>query len=77
MTRHMAAPRGRKLEPTTGLYTHEADISLAVRALNSVVSTLDETGALKAARDQGGKVVFMKDFDRSGLSLGDFIRSAI
>jgi hypothetical protein len=59
----------------TKLAKHEADISLAARALHSVVLTLDQrSAALKKAKAQGGKVVYLNDFDASGLSLSDFIK---
>ena len=72
-----AAPRSRKKEPKTKLHSHEADISLAARSLHSVVLTLDETGPLKAARAQGGKVVLLKNFDRSGMSLRKFVETEL
>jgi hypothetical protein len=62
----------------TGLYKDEADTSLAARSFHSVVLSLDsKTGPIKTAYDQGGKVVFLTDFDRSGLSLREFIKAAI
>jgi hypothetical protein len=62
----------------TKLAKHEADISLAARALHSVVLTLDQRSvALKNAKAQGGKVVYLNAFDASGLSLSDFIKTAV
>jgi hypothetical protein len=54
------------------------NISLATRSFHSVVLTLDKrSAALKAAHDQGGKVVWLNEFDTSGLTLAEFIREAI
>lgn len=62
----------------TRLFKNEADISLAARSFQSVVLTLDKkAGPLQDAYQQGGKIVFLNDFDRSGLSLKEFILSAI
>jgi hypothetical protein len=59
------------------LYAKEADISLAARSFQSIVLSLDKkNGPLKSALKQGGKVVFLTDFDASGLSLRDFIKAA-
>jgi hypothetical protein len=59
------------------LYPKEADISLAARSFHSVVLTFDKKkGPLKDAYDQGGTVVFLTDFDKSGMSLRDFIKRA-
>ena len=56
------------------LHPNEADVSLAARAFHSVVLSLDaKPGPIKDACQQGGMVVFLTDFDKSGLSLGDFI----
>jgi hypothetical protein len=56
------------------LHPNEADISLAVRAVHFVVLSLDaKAGPISDAHRQGGMVVFLTDFDKSGLSLGDFI----
>jgi hypothetical protein len=65
-------------KPSTRLYKNEADISLGARSFTSVVLSLDDkAGPLKDAQAQGGKVVFLTDFDISGLSLSDFIKSRI
>lgn len=61
----------------TKLFKNEADISLAARAIHSVVITLDrKTGPINDAYKHGGKIVFLTDFDNSGLTLADFIRAA-
>ncbi len=68
------------LKPTmrpTKLYKNEADISLAARSFHAVVLTLDDKkGPLSEAYRQGGSVVFLTDYGKSGLSLREFIRRA-
>jgi hypothetical protein len=69
--------KGNKKRPTK-LYAGEADISLAARSLHSLVLSLDaKAGPINAAYRQGGKVVFLADFDKKGLSLRDFIGAAL
>lgn len=63
--------------PKTGLYKHEADISLAARSFHSVVLSNDKSGPINKAYQQGGKVVYLTNFDYSGMSLGDFIKAAL
>jgi hypothetical protein len=61
---------------TTRLYKNEADISLAARSFHAVVLTLDKkNGPLKDAYEQGGKVIFLTNFENSGMSLSTFITS--
>ena len=61
-----------------GLYKQEADISLATRAFSSIVLTLDKKpGPLKDAFLDGGKVIFLTDFDATGLTLKGFILQKI
>ena len=61
----------------TGLYKNEADVSLAARALHSVVLTCDGKKALKRAKENhGGKIIDLKKFIR-GTPLADFIRTEI
>lgn len=63
---------------STKLYKNEADISIAARAIHSVVITLDKkTGPINDAYKQGGKVVFLNDYDSSGLTLKEFILSSL
>ena len=60
------------------LQGNEADLSLAARSLHSVVLTLDRSsGPLNAAYKQGGKIVYLNDFDDSKLSLRAFIHASI
>ena len=62
----------------TRLFKNEADISIAARAFTGIVLSLDaKTGPINDAYKQGGKVVFLTDFDSSGLSLATFIRKTI
>lgn len=62
----------------TKLHQGEADISLAARSLHSVVLSLDaKTGPINDAYKQGGRVVFLTDFDKSGLSLANFIKARV
>ena len=68
-----------KLQPvvgrlrSSGLYKNEADLSLAARAMVATVLTFDKRGPLRTAYQEGGDVVFLHDFDASGLSLADFV----
>ncbi|WP_374556047.1 hypothetical protein [Aquitalea pelogenes] len=58
----------------TKLYKEEADISIAARSFHSVVLSLDaKKGPINDAYRQGGKVVFLTDFDSSGMALSEFI----
>jgi hypothetical protein len=61
----------------TGLKKNEADASLAVRAMGgSIVLTAEDSstsGPLKDASKLYGKVVYLKDFPSSVLSLRDFV----
>jgi hypothetical protein len=71
---YTAALKTAKKRPTTPLYPKEADFLLAARASHSVVLSLDDKpGPIRDAYRQGDMVVFLTDFDKSGLSLGDFI----
>jgi hypothetical protein len=64
-------------KPSTKLYPNEADISLAARSFHSVVLTFDnKKGPLRDAYEQGGKVIFLTDFDESRMLLRDFIKRA-
>jgi hypothetical protein len=62
----------------TGLYKDEADAALALRAIHSVVLSLDaKKGPINKAYEQGGKVVFLSQFDASGMSLSEYILQAL
>lgn len=59
---------------STGLFKNEADVSVAVRSVHSVVLTLDtKPGPLKKAMDSGMKVISLEQFDPSGENLKDYI----
>ncbi len=76
ITEQRSALKTDKKRPTK-LYPGEADISLAARALHAVVLSLDaKAGPINDAYEQGGKVIFLTDFDKSGMSLSDFIKAA-
>jgi hypothetical protein len=63
--RFISEQRRSPVSRPTKLAKHEADISLAARALHSVVLTLDQGSvALKNAKAQGGKVVYLNAFEK-------------
>jgi hypothetical protein len=71
---YAAALKTAKKRPTTPLYAKEADILLAARVSHSAVLSLDDKrGPIRDAFQQGGMMVFLTDFDKSGPSFGDFI----
>jgi hypothetical protein len=60
------------------LYKDEADISLAARSFHSVVLSLDaKTGPINDAYKQGGRVVFLADFDSSCMLLAAYVKAAL
>jgi hypothetical protein len=78
MAQRIAARQTANKRPSTPLYKDEADISLAVRAVHSVVLSLDaKPGHIPDASQRGGKVVFLTEFDTSGLSLSEFILQSL
>jgi hypothetical protein len=68
-------------ERKTGLYKNEADSSLAVRACaGGKVLTAEsqmKSGPLKTAFQQGGKVIFISDFDPSKSSFRNFVMDKV
>jgi hypothetical protein len=67
--------RHQKKNSKTKLYKDEADISLAARSFHSVVLSFDDkNGPINDAYKQGGKVIFLTNFEQSNLSLSDFIK---
>jgi len=71
------AKLGQVKKTTTKLYKNEADISLAARSFHAIVLTLDrKNGPILDAYKQGGKVVFLNEFDRT-MSLRDFIQQSL
>lgn len=59
----------------SGLYKDEADISLGARALGGgiVLSNDSKKGPLPRAKEQGGRVVFLNEFDPSRESLRAYV----
>ena len=78
MAQRIAARQPAKKRQSTPLYKDEADIALAVRAVHSVVLSLDAKGGhISDASQRGGKVVFLAGYKGSGLALGDFILQSL
>jgi hypothetical protein len=74
MAQGRAARKTAKKPSSALLYPDEADILLAMRAVHSVVLSLDaKPGPIHDAYQRGGKVVYLTTFDDSGLSLSDFV----
>ena len=73
--------RGSTKRASTVLGPNEADVSLAVASLSSVLITVDQKkgaklgkkGPIHDAAINGGRVVYTGDFESSGLTLADFI----
>ena len=65
-----------KINNKTHLLSNEADVSLAARAIHSVVLTLDNKKALKRARKNTGRVVGINKWDNK-ISLSQFIKSEL
>lgn len=63
----------------SGLSKNQADASLAVKSLSSIVLTnerINKAGPLKVTADIGGKVVYLAaQVKPSGLSIGDYLES--
>jgi len=75
--RQQRTPLRNDPKRSTKLYKDEADIALAARSFEAVVLSLDrKQGPLNAAYRQGGRVVFLNDFDQAGISLADLVRAA-
>jgi hypothetical protein len=52
----------------------EADVSQAVASLSSVLITADaKKGPISVAAGNGGRVLYLSEFQRSGLKLADYI----
>jgi len=67
---------GSEKKQSTRLYKNEADIGLAARSFHYIVLSLDDKpGPISDAHKQGGHVVFLTDFDQSGMSLSEFIEA--
>ena len=60
------------------LYSNEADISIAIRSIHSVVLTLDNRkGPLLEAKNHGGNVVFLNNFNGEMHTLEEYILANI
>ncbi|MCO8166824.1 hypothetical protein NJC40_03405 [Pseudomonas sp. 21LCFQ02] len=71
-------PLGKRLNEKTRLYRGEADKAIAARSLHNVVLTLDaKKGPIQDAYKAGGKVVFLSEFDESGLTLKEYVLAAL
>jgi len=70
---------GESKKASTRLFKNEADISVASRSFHSVVLTTNfrQGQPLRAAMEQGGRVVFLNDFPTSGLSLCAYVKNRI
>lgn len=63
-----------KAQRPTRLAKNEADVSVAVSALSSIVITADKKpGPISDAAANGGKVIYVHELQASGLSLREFI----
>jgi len=61
----------------TGLYKHEADISLAARSLHSLVLTCDNKNSLKRAKkNHGGRILDLNKL-KKGSSLASLIKNTL
>ncbi|MEP9318169.1 hypothetical protein ABKS89_13590 [Pseudomonas sp. LABIM340] len=69
---------GSRKKEKTKLYPNEADVSVAARSFESIVLTLDrKKGPINSAYQQGGQIVFLTEFDGSGLSLMEYVEAKI
>jgi hypothetical protein len=63
-------------EKNSQLTDNEADAAVAAKSFFSVVLTCElpkTTGPLRFAAENGGKILYLKDFDQSGLTLRAYI----
>ena len=68
---------GRPTRPS-GLTQREADAALAASSFHSVVLTCDKKkGPIKDAPKQGGKVIYLDDFDAQSLPLATYIINGV
>lgn len=66
---------GRR-ETNSGLTQNEGDAAVAAQSFSSIALTCElrrTTGPLRFAAEHGGKILYLEDFDRSGLTLKAFI----
>jgi hypothetical protein len=65
-------------ETGSGLVADEADLALAVHSAYAIVLTNERptrNGPLQYAAQRGGKVLYLRDFDSTGLTLRAFIKA--
>lgn len=65
-----------KSEKGSKLTHNEGDAAVAAQSFFSIALTCEKpnkSGPLRFAAEHGGKVLYLSDFDRSGLSLRDYI----
>ena len=65
-----------KREMKSQLTKNEGDAAVAVASFSSIVLTCElpnTSGPLRFAAEHGGKILYLEDFNRSGLSLNAFI----
>lgn len=74
--------RKDKAKKGSGLYHNQADASLAVRAFDHFVLTIEsstkyrkEKGPLYRAAEQDGKIIYLDKAEESGLPLKEYIES--
>jgi hypothetical protein len=69
-----------KTKKKSGLANNQADASIAVRSFKSVVLTNEgrnKKGPLYLAPKQGGRIVYLAEIEKSGLSLKDYVASIV
>lgn len=70
-----------KTKRPTGLGNNEADASLAVRSFDSIILTKEKPTKkgplLLVAKQQGGRIIYLADVEKSKLSLKDYIAQFI
>lgn len=73
-------PKDEPRKPYMEARKNEADIALGARSFrpDTIVLSLDERkGAIRDAHRQGGKIIFLAEFDESRQSLREFIRAKL
>jgi hypothetical protein len=67
-----------KSEKNSQLTDNEADATVAAKSFFSIVLTCElpkTTGPLRFAAEHGGKILYLRDFDQSGLTLRAYIEA--
>ena len=57
-----------KGQTNSQLTKNEGDAAVAASSFFSIVLTCDKSGPLRFAAEHGGKILYLEDFDRSGLT---------